>query len=188
MPSTVTQKSRDGQPFATSGEEKCEVCTEVLRKTQLFSGLSEEQLRLIAPPCRQLPVAEGRVLFSKGGEATELYVVLSGEFCLEDEISFQDQLPGKSIVVERVGKNGALGLCALLQPYRWFFTARCTRDAQVIVVRSDDLKAMMKSYPTIGMAVLENAFNIAFERLMASRQRALAEVGLAELYGANRRY
>ncbi|HSJ53445.1 MAG TPA: cyclic nucleotide-binding domain-containing protein [Anaerolineae bacterium] len=188
MPSTVTRKSRDRQPFATSGEQECEVCTEILRNTLLFSGLSEEQLRLIAPPCRQLPVAEGQVLFNKGGEATELYVVLSGEFCLEDEISVQDRLPAKSIVVERVGKNGALGLCSLLRPYRWFFTARCTRDAQVIVVRSDDLKAMMKSHPSIGMAVLENAFNISFERLMSSHQRVLAELGLAAMYGANRRY
>jgi len=188
MPSAVTRKSRDAQPFATSGEQECEVCTKVLRNTLLFSGLSEEQLRLIAPPCRQLPVAEGQVLFNKGGEARELYVVLSGEFCLEDEITVQDRLPGKSIVVERVGKNGALGLCALLRPYRWFFTARCTREAQVIVVRSDDLKAMMKSNPSIGMAVLENAFNISFERLMSSHQRVRAELGLAALYGANRRY
>jgi CRP-like cAMP-binding protein len=164
------------------------VCTEVLRKTQLFGGLSDEQLRLIAPPCRQMPVAEGQVLFAKGGEARELYVVLSGEFCLEEEIDVQDRLPAKSLVVERVGKNGALGLCALLRPYRWFFTARCTHDAQVIVVRSDDLKAMMKSHPSIGMTVLENAFNISFERLMSSHQRVLAETGLAELYGANRRY
>jgi CRP/FNR family transcriptional regulator, cyclic AMP receptor protein len=188
MSSTVTRNSRDAQPFATSGEQECVVCTQVLRNTLLFSGLSEEQLRLIAPPCHQLPVAEGQVLFNKGGEARELYVVLSGEFCLEDEIRVQDRLPGKSIVVERVGKNGALGLCALLRPYRWFFTARCTREAQVIVVRSDDLKAMMKSHPSIGMAILENAFNISFERLMSSHQRVLAELGLAALYGANRRY
>lgn len=188
MPSIVTRKSRDGQSFATSGEQECEVCTEILRNTLLFNGLSEEQLRLIAPPCRRIPVAEGQVLFNKGGEARELYVVLSGEFCLEEEVSIQERLPGKSIVVERVGKNGALGLCALLRPYRWFFTARCTREAQVIVVRSDDLKAMMKSHPGIGMAVLENAFSISFERLMASHQRVMAELGLAALYGANRRY
>ncbi len=188
MPSTISRKSQQAQAFATSGEQECQVCTEVLRKTMLFSGLSDDQLRLIAPPCRQMPVAEGQVLFNKGGEAKELYVVLSGEFCLEDEVSVEDRLPGKTIVVERVGKNGALGLCALLRPYRWFFTARCTREAQVIVVRSDDLKAMMKSHPTIGMAVLENAFNISFERLMASHQRTLAELGLAAMYGANRRY
>jgi len=154
----------------------------------LFSGLSEEQLRLIAPPCRQISVAKGQVLFNKGGEARDLYVVTSGEFCLEEEITVDERLPAKSIVVERVGKNGALGLCALLRPYRWCFTARCTHDAQVIVVRSDDLKAMMQSHPGIGMAVLENAFNISFERLMASHQRVLAELGLAALYGANRRY
>jgi len=188
MPSTVTRKSQYGQPFATSGEQECKVCTEILRNTLLFSGLSEEQLRLIAPPCRQIPVAEGQVLFNKGGEARELYVVISGEFCLEEEIHVEERLPAKSIAVERVGKNGALGLCALLRPYRWCFTARCTRDAQVIVVRSDDLKAMMKSHPGIGMTVLENAFNISFERLMASHQRVLAELGLAALYGANRRY
>lgn len=188
MPSTETRKSRDGQPFATSGEQVCQVCTEVLRKTLLFSTLSEEQLRLIAPPCRHLPVAEGQVLFNKGEEARELYVVLSGEFCLEDEIGVEDRLPGKRIVVERVGKNGALGFCALLRPYRSLFTARCTHEAQVIVVRSDDLRATMKSHPTIGMAVLENAFNILYERLVSSHQRVLAELGLAEFYGANRCY
>jgi CRP-like cAMP-binding protein len=188
MPSTVNRKSRDGQPFATSGEQACQVCTEVLRNTPLFGGLSEDQLRLIAPPCRQISVAEGQVLFNKGGEARELYVVLSGEICLEDEISIEDRLPGKSIVVERVGKNGALGFCALLRPYRSLFTARCTHQAQVIVVRSDDLRATMKSHPTIGMAVLENAFSILYERLVSSHQRVLSELGLPEFYGANRRY
>jgi CRP-like cAMP-binding protein len=188
MPSTVTRKSQDGQPFATSGEQECAVCTKVLRNTLLFSGLSEEQLRLIAPPCRQMSVAEGQVLFNKGGEATELYVVLSGEFCLEDEISVQDRLPGKSIVVERVGKNGALGFCALLRPYRSLLTARCTHEAKVIVVRRDDLRATMQEHPSVGMAVLENAFNILYERLMSSHQQVLAELGLATLYDANRRY
>lgn len=170
-------------------QRNCEIpCAEVLRKAPVFAGLSDEQLRLVAPPCRKLTVGQGCLLLTKGDEATDLYIVLSGEIYLEEEVSIDERLPARRIVVERVGPNGALGLCGLIKPHRSLFTARCTREAEVIAVRCEDLKALIKAHAGIGLVVLENAFNISFARLMSSHQRVTAELGLAAMYDVHRNY
>ena len=190
MPTNVIESNSDRNLCPAAREQKnCDVaCVHVLRKTALFAGLADEQLRLVAPPCRHLPVTKGTVLFGKGGEAKEMYVVLSGEVCLEDEICIDERLPARTIVVEKVGGNGVLGLCALNRPYRWLYSARCTKDADLVVVQSDDLKRLIRANANIGLTVLENAFSVSFERLMSRHQRALAELGLAALYDVNRNY
>ena len=163
-------------------------CLEVLRKTPLFVGLSDEQLRVIAPPCRQLPTCSGRLFFSKGDEAREVYVVLNGEVYLEEELALGDNLPPRTILVETVGKNGVFGLCALIQSRRAMLTARCAKDAEILAIDSQDLMALLQSHASVGVTVMANAFRIAYERLMRLHDRIIADLGLPMLYETYRNY
>jgi CRP-like cAMP-binding protein len=181
--SQMLQSRGDGPSQATSVP-----CVEVLRATPLFAGLSDEQLRILTPLCRQLPICRGKVFFSRGDEAREVYVVLDGEVCLEQELVVGQRLPPRTLLVERVGPKGVFGLCALIKPRRTNLTARCTGDTAIIAINSDDLGALMKAHSAIGLVVMENAFKIAYERLMCSHHRIIAELGLPTMYEAYRNY
>jgi CRP-like cAMP-binding protein len=163
-------------------------CVEVLRTTPLFAGLSDEQLRILAPLCRQMPMRKGRIFFSRGDETREVYVVLDGQVCLEQELVVGQRLPPRTLLVERVGPNGVFGLCALITPRRTNLTARCTGDTAIIAINSDDLGALIKVHSAIGLVVMENAFKIAYERLMCSHHRIITELGLPTMYEAYRNY
>jgi CRP-like cAMP-binding protein len=163
-------------------------CLEVLRKTPLFAGLSDAQLKVVAPPCRRLPTCSGRLFFSKGDEAREVYVVLNGEVYLEEELVLGDNLPPRTILVETVGKNGVFGLCALIQSRRAMLTARCAQDAEIIAIDSQDLMALLQTHATVGVTVMANAFRIAFGRLVCLHDRIIADLGLPMLYETYRNY
>ncbi len=161
---------------------------ETLRKTQLFKNLSDEQLDVVAPLCRQVHCLSGKVFFSEGDEATDLFVVLEGEVALEVDLFMGDHVRPQTITVEKVAKDDSFGWSALVEPRRMTTTARCTRDVDIVAINGDDLKALLEKHPDIGMIVMENVAKIVRGRLVHTRQRLIAERGLEALYESHRAY
>jgi CRP-like cAMP-binding protein len=163
-------------------------CAEVLRSTPLFAGLSAEQLQVVSSLCRQAAVCTDGVFFCRGDQLKELYVVLDGEVWLEEELVMAPSLPAKKILVEKVGRNGIFGLCAMIPPERSKHTARCAGATTVIAISSTELLTLMKAHPEIGFAVMSNAFKIAVSRLEHTHARIITELGLPTMYSAYRNY
>lgn len=161
---------------------------ETLCKTQLFQGLSEKQLEIVAPLCRQVHCLSGKVFFSEGEEATDLFVVLEGEVALEVDLFIGDHVRPQTITVEKIGKGDSFGWSALVEPRRMTTAARCTRDVDIIAINGDDLKALLKGHTDVGMIVMENVAKIVRGRLVHTRQRLITERGLEALYEAHRAY
>ena len=161
---------------------------DAMRKTQIFEGLSDEQLKTIEPLCRQVHCLSGKIFFSEGDEATDLFVVLEGEVALEVELFMGDHVRPQIITVEKIDQNDTFGWSALVEPRRMTTTARCTRDVDIIAINGDDLKVLLKEHADIGMIVLENVARIVRSRLVHTRQRLIAERGLEALYASHRPY
>jgi CRP-like cAMP-binding protein len=161
---------------------------EALRKTQLFQGLSDEQLDIVAPLCRQVHCLSGKVFFSEGDEATDVFVVLEGEVALEVDLFMGDHVRPHTITVEKITKDDSFGWSALVEPRRMTTSARCTRDVDIISINGDDLKALLEDHPEVGMIVMENVAKIVRGRLVHTRQRLIAERGLEALYESHRAY
>lgn len=181
-----SRTSRSTVDERSSGSE-CP-CTDVLRSTPLFADLSEEQLKVVSSLCRQATACTGGVFFSQGDHLKEIYVVLDGEVWLEEELTLGPQLPAKKILVDRVGKNGVFGLCAMIPPERAKHTARCTGDTKIIAINRDELMALLKAHSNIGFAVMSNALKMAVARLEHTHARIITELGLPAMYDAYRNY
>lgn len=163
-------------------------CTDLLRKTQLFAGLSNEQLAEVILLCRQVRCREGQILLSEADEVAELFVVLQGEVTVEVKL-FQDfHLRPKAVTVEKIGRGGVIGCCALVEPHRMNMTARCTKDAEIVAVNAGELRGLLAAYPDIGLIVMENAFRMATDRLALAQQQLVAQFGLSEMYQTYRSY
>lgn len=161
---------------------------ETLRKTQLFQGLSDEQLATVAPLCRQVHCLSGKVFFSEGDEATDVFVVLEGEVALEVDLFMGDHVRPQTVTVEKIARDDTFGWSALVEPRRMTTSARCTRDVDIIAINGDDLKALLVDHPEIGRIVMENVAKIVRGRLVQTRQRLIAERGLEALYESHRAY
>lgn len=161
---------------------------ETLRKTQIFQGLSDEQLETVAPLCRQVHCLSGKVFFSEGDEATDVFVVLEGEVNLEVTLSMGSHVRPQVVTVEKIGREDTFGWSALVEPRRMTTSARCTRDVDIVAINGDDLKALLQDHSDIGMLVMENVAKIVRGRLVHTRQRLIAERGLEALYDTHRPY
>lgn len=161
---------------------------ETLRRIRLFEGLSDEQLEVIALLCRQVHRCRGKVLFSEGDKATQVFAVLEGKVCLEVELFMGYHLRPVAVMIQTMEKGDTFGWSALVDSCRMAMTARCTQDVDMIVVNGDDLKALLKVHPDIGLVVMENVAKIVCDRLVHARQRLIAEHGLTEMYQAHRAY
>ena len=163
-------------------------CIEVLRKTQLFAGLSDKQLAVVALPCRQVHHRDDQIIFSEGDEVTEVLVVLQGEVNVEVKLFEDFHLRPNAVTVEKVGRSGVIGCCALIEPCRTNMTARCTEVTDIVAVDADDLRGLLEAYPDMGLIVMENAFRMARDRLVLARQQLVAQFGLKEMYESYRNY
>jgi len=161
---------------------------ETLRKTQLFQDLSDEQLAIVAPLCRQVHCLSGKVFFSEGDEATDVFVVLEGEVALEVDLFMGDHVRPQTVTVEKIARDDTFGWSALVEPRLMTTSARCTRDVDIIAINGDDLKALLVDHPDIGRIVMENVAKIVRGRLVQTRQRLIAERGLEALYESHRAY
>ena len=163
-------------------------CIEVLRETQLFTGLSDKQLAVVVLPCWQVHCRDDQIFLSEGDEVTEVLIVLQGEVSVEVRLFEDFHARPKAVTVEKIGRSGVIGCCALIEPCRMNMTARCTEDTEIAAVDADDLRGLLEAHPDIGLIVMVNAFRIAHDRLVLARQQLVAQFGLREMYQNYRNY
>jgi CRP-like cAMP-binding protein len=108
---------------------------------------------------------KGAVIFERGGDASHFCVLASGDVHIEVAEAQE------ALAVSRPGE--VFGWSALVEPYRYTATARCSQDTKVIRISRDILEAAINEHPSEGIAVLKNLTGIIAGRLkIAYRQLA----------------
>jgi CRP-like cAMP-binding protein/GNAT superfamily N-acetyltransferase len=120
---------------------------ELAPHTDLFAHLSDEQRQRLAGACAYRRIAAGQPVFAEGEEATEMYLVLSGEARVERE--------GRG-ELGRVGGGECLGEVALLAETPHSAAATAASDLEVAVLTRDDLKHLVRQRPDVGVVLYRN--------------------------------
>jgi NTE family protein len=149
----------------------------------LFEGIPSAELDAALSDVERRTVRAGAVLAVEGDYLAEMYVLGSGsaEIALEGDREPQ--------VVARIVPGETIGEMSLLTHAPASATVRATEDAELLVLREEDLQALMERLP----AVPRNIIRILSTRLtrmtrLAARDRpaevvALANRGAPELLG-----
>lgn len=114
----------------------------VLRRVDLFSPMTDEQLRLLAFSGERAAIAAGDVLFEEGGLSDGTYVVVAGALRLEAA-----DLRGPILVRE----GALLTPASLVTPIRYAFTATAERDTELFLVRRPMFARMLDEFPEIAL-------------------------------------
>lgn len=135
---------------------------EALRRTVLFNGLDDTELRKLAEVAVERRIRRDEVLFLAGDEASGLFVIVEGSLH-----AYREGLDGREQVihVERAGATIAEVPVFDDKPYPSNVAA--DEDSVLLFIDKRDVRALCMSHPQIALAAA---------RLLAGRLRRCAEL------------
>jgi CRP-like cAMP-binding protein len=145
--------------------------TNVLRKVELFNGLSDEELHEVASICNERPLRRGDVITNQGGSGDELFIVTQGLV----EIILEESKKEPRKVVVNLGEGQIIGEMSLVDQGPRSATAMASMEPTLVqVIRRIDFESLCERNARIGYIVMRN---IASDLSFKLRHRNLSEGG-----------
>jgi len=145
------------------------VAADILRTSELFSELEDEELQKIVPLCQEESCDKGTRIFSKGGEAKTLYILRDGSVRLNYEICPQpDACQDATILIDQPGD--VIGWSALVNPRRLTASAYCASDVRLLAIDGKALSKVMEQDSHIGFVVMKELAGAIGQRLRQAKE------------------
>ncbi|HMQ35383.1 MAG TPA: cyclic nucleotide-binding domain-containing protein [Chloroflexaceae bacterium] len=136
---------------------------EHLRRVEVFSGLSDEELLQVATVCKPRRLAAGQIVFEEGADGDELMIILEG--CVR--VSITTRLPQGTVTTSTINmlyKGQSFGEMVLLGGATRSATVTCVDPCTLLVIRERDFAAVCERSPRIGYRVMRNmASDLAYK-------------------------
>ncbi len=140
---------------------------EIALTAELFEGLTPHQISGIVSSGARLRFPSGRVIFSAGESATQLFLLETGAVNF-----YRITEDGHEILLHRFAPGETFGLATILiQPTHYLATARAVDNSSTFMWRHPSVRRFVADHPRIA----ENALKIALDyiRLYSERHMAL---------------
>ncbi len=136
-----------------------------LKESDLFKGLDLGQLQLFSKHFTEKTFETGELVFTQGGLAENLYILLEGEVTLGIKAKGEIDITASSVGKKRE----TFGLSALIKPYRNNVSATCTKKIRVLSINGEVLRKLMKQNRKVGMEIMERLTEIYYSRINNTR-------------------
>lgn len=122
---------------------------EILKKSDYFSGLGDNDIKVIAAVARKSSFQEGRLIFSQGNIAKGFYIIAKGSVRI-----FQLSSGGKEHLLHIFGKNEVFGEAAAFG--LGIFPASCEalEDVELIFVPVKEFRDLLKKNPDLALNII----------------------------------
>lgn len=156
-----TQPKTDGpRPSRQKPKPAARAAARPLRGIGLFEAMDAAQLELVERLSTTVDCAAGTILFNRGDEGQEFYMLLEGE--IELFVDESDAAGSRRKAVETLGPGQAFGELAICGAGTRTLSARAKTDVSLRILQRDDLRQLMEAEPSIAIALLEvNAKRLA---------------------------
>ena len=138
-------KARKSSKTTTSFDLK-----EILRKMQMFSSLSEEELDLVIKICQKRKLRKNEVLFREGDSGDFAYIIETGKIEIYTEMS------GDKVVFATKEAGTIIGELALLDKAPRMASVRAIEPCQVVGIGSEDFMQLLTTQAAITYGVLQD--------------------------------
>ena len=142
---------------------------EVLKHSDLFRGLSNDELDKVLPLCREEVYEVGTFIFCEGGPCYTVFIVESGRVALEMSLHVSRSME-ESATIAIITKGGTLCHSGLVDPYILTATGRTLETIKVIALDTAELKSLLARNPRIGYQTMNNLAAIVSSRLQSTRK------------------
>ena len=152
---------------------------QVLKDCVLFSGLSDNELEKVASSTVEKQYEAGATIFATGDNADELFVIQEGRVAVQMTLPKSGTQASRRITVDVVTRNEIVGWSAIVEPYKYTFTAVCMQKTIVLSISGDKLRWLLRDNPKIGYEVMKGLARVIAAGLNDTRQVLISERLLA---------
>jgi CRP/FNR family transcriptional regulator, cyclic AMP receptor protein len=137
---------------------------ELLKRTDLFYNLSDEQLHLIATLAHERVAGAGELIYAEGSSGREVYVIIEGSV----EVSHRNHNSGENlaeaIILASLTHGQSFGEIAFIDgALREASVIAVTPNTRLLVIGADALMAQCEANPALGFFIIRNiARDLAF--------------------------
>lgn len=117
----------------------------LIRSVPMFASCDDREIERIGMLAEEVDLPAGRVLFSQGDNASELFIVVSGQVRVERD----------GAVLAMRGPGEFFGEIALVSEGTRTASATCETDCRLFVLVHRDFHSLMDEFPNLKMRVLE---------------------------------
>ena len=132
---------------------------ERIRNVEIFQGLKDEELKVVAQFCQELQVPENNTLCEGGTRADRLFILEEGTVSIRFErgATFEIHGPGK-----------ILGWSFLVPPNRYTASAVTVTPSRLLIIKSPDFYQLIHKDSRMGFRIMDNLAQVVSGRLKAS--------------------
>ena len=152
---------------------------QLLKECVLFSELNDGELETIAASASEKQYEAGTTMFSVGDNAEELFVVQEGRIAVQMTLPKSGAQASRRITVDVATKGEIAGWSALIEPYKYTFTAVCMQKTSTISINGNKLRWVLRDNPKIGYEVMKGLTKVLAAGLNDTRQVLISERLLA---------
>ena len=145
---------------------------ELLDEIDVFRGLADEHVDLIAGCAQNRTFAAGDALMTENEQANTCFAIRHGTVGLETFVPQRG-----AVTIETLHGGDVLGWSWLFPPYRTMFDARALGVVRAIAFDGACLRAKCDEDPQLGYTLMKRFSEVMVERLQATRLRLLDVYG-----------
>jgi CRP/FNR family cyclic AMP-dependent transcriptional regulator len=172
-----------------------EAAEAVLKKTPLFVGLTEAELRALAARATKKKYDRGQLLFGEGDPCAGLFLVASGKIRI-----FKLSAAGREQVLAVEGPGSSFAELPVFDGGNYPAAASALEDTEVLFISRKDFQNFCREHPDVALKVIavvggrlrrlvgiieELSFATVRQRLIAMLLRLAAESGTASKQGVH---
>jgi CRP/FNR family cyclic AMP-dependent transcriptional regulator len=149
------------------------VSTAALRAVPLFSGIGDDQLRLLVPVFSRRSAARGSMIMAAGDPTDSLYIVLSGR--LKVMMSDAD---GKEVILNILGPGEFFGEMGLIDDSPRSASVVAIEPCELLSISKRDFKRCLADNFEMTMALMRGLV-----RRLRDADRKIGSLALLDVYG-----
>ncbi len=140
----------------------------VLKKSDLFADLNENEMRLIDAIVQTEQVKAGTIVCKQGRAEDNIYIVEDGAVAILLEVGAMSDRQ-----VQAASTFESCGWSAMVEPYISTATVKATEKTKLLSFGGDDLRKLCKSHPEIGMKIYHAVARVVAKRLRQAYHQLL---------------
>jgi signal transduction histidine kinase len=142
---------------------------EVLRSSEIFQGLTDDELDKLLPLCQEQSYEAGAVMFCEGAQCNYVQTLKSGKVALETELVISRSAAERA-TIDVLSEGSSFCWSALMEPHILTSSGRCLEKTEIIALDGEKLKAVLDENPQMGYKVANNLVKVVASRLQHTKQ------------------
>jgi len=155
----------EGMPI----ERKVNSTKGILASSDLFKGLSDDELEKLLPLCRVDVYHAGMVIACEGEACRYVQTIQSGKVALETNIAI-GRTSVETATIDVLSDGSNLCVSALIEPSILTDTGRCLETTTILALDSEGLKTLFEENPQLGYKVARNLAKVVSSRLQRTKE------------------